>query len=451
MACVLYRRLPRRLRQGSAALLCAALALCALPAHAATGLCVDDEAPAVAAPDAAVEARHQLQSLLQLALARSQSVGAARLLAEAADADLEEARATPLPRVTLGAGANRVQQDYSTLQQSGMQGQLSLSVSAPLFDGGRSAAIIDWRERLLEAARQGELDVREQVALQTVSLALEQQRFRRQGEVYRRYAARMACLVGALERVVAADRGRASELLQVRNTLRQAELALALAQSQQRQVETRLRRFVGDNLPPPAPLEALLPGPPPLQATLDEAARASAIAQLSAQAEAQAHLARAVRAGSLPQWSWNVVGSRTAGVGIASTVWNGGISLSVPLLDLAAQPAQQAAVQRAEASRLQRDDALASRLQRVAETHEQARAAFERAQASAEVLQGSQRLREATLLQWQQLGRRSLFDVISTESEYHNLMATRVNALLDAQQASALLWSLGLGVEAALR
>lgn len=451
MACVSYRRLPRRLRQGSVALLCAALALCALPARAATGLCVDDEAPVAAAPDAAVEARHQLQSLLQLALARSQSVGAARLLAEAADADLEEARATPLPRVTLGAGANRVQQDYSTLQQTGTQGQLSLSVSAPLFDGGRSAAIIDWRERLLEAARQGELDVREQVALQTVSLALEQQRFRRQGEVYRRYAARMACLVGALERVVAADRGRASELLQVRNTLRQAELALALAQSQQRQVETRLRRFVGDNLPPPAPLEVLLPGPPPLQATLDEAARASAIAQLSAQAEAQAHLARAVRAGSLPQWNWNVVGSRTAGVGIASTVWNGGISLSVPLLDLAAQPAQQAALQRAEASRLQRDDALASRLQRVAETHEQARAAFERAQASAEVLQGSQRLREATLLQWQQLGRRSLFDVISTESEYHNLLATRINALLDAQQASALLWSLGVGVEAALR
>jgi outer membrane protein TolC len=101
--------------------------------------------------------------------------------------------------------------------------------------------------------------------------------------------------------------------------------------------------------------------------------------------------------------------------------------------------------------RAQRDEALSQRLQRVAETHEQARAAFERAQASAEVLRGSQQLREATLQQWQQLGRRSLFDVISTESEFHNLQITRVNAMLDAQEAVAQLWSLGAGVAAGLQ
>lgn len=447
------RRGRRWLRHGLVALLGAGL-LGALPAaRAAVAVCADEEAPPLtAAPDAAAvaSARHTLQALLQLAQERSQSVGASRLLAQAAAADLEEARATPLPRVTLGAGLNALNQDYSFLRQSGTQGQLSLSMSAPLFDAGRSAALTHWRERLLESARLGELDAREQVALQTVSLALEQQRFRRHAEVYSRYAARMSCLVGALERVVAADRGRASELLQVSNTLRQAQLSLTQAQSQQRQMETRLRRFVGENLPPMAPLEALLPGPPPLEQALDEASRAYPIAQLSAQAQAQDELARAVRATSQPQLSWSVTGSRSAGVSTAVTAWTGSLNLSVPLVDFAARPQQQAALQRAEAARQQRDDALASRLQRVAETHEQARAAFERAQTSAEVLQGSRRVREATLLQWQQLGRRSLFDVIASESEYHNLLVTRVNALLDAQQATAMLWSLGLGVEAGL-
>jgi outer membrane protein TolC len=441
-------------RPALAALLAAALALPALPAHAAAGICSDEQSAPVAAavdPQATAQARRTVQALLQQALSRSQSVGAARLLAEAAQGDLEEAQAAPLPRVTLGAAANGVSQHYSTLRLEGLQGQLNVNVSAPLFDAGRSAALVNWRARLLEAARLGEIDAREQVALQTVSLALEQQRYRRQAEVYTRYTARMGCLVGALERIVAADRGRASELLQVRNTLRQAELALAQSQSLQRQVETRLRRFVGESLPPPAPLEALLSTPAPLETLLSEAAAASPIAQLSAQAQAQADLARATRASALPQLGWSVTGTRQAGATTPTTVWSGGVSLSVPLVDRSLEPAQRAAALRAEAALAQRDDALAARLQRVAETHEQARAAFERAQASAEVLQGSQRLREATLQQWQQLGRRSLFDVISTESEYHNLQVTRVNALLDAQQATALLWSLGAGVSVGLQ
>ncbi|WP_298234206.1 TolC family protein, partial [uncultured Azohydromonas sp.] len=310
------RAVARAPRPALAALLAAALALPAVPAHAAAGICSDAQAVPVAAtvdPQAAAEARRALQALLEQSLARSQSVGAARLLAEAAQGDLQEAQAAPLPRVTLGATASGLSQHYSTLRQEGLQGQLNVNVSAPLFDAGRSAALVNWRERLLEAARLGEIEAREQVALQTVSLALEQQRYRRQAEVYARYASRMGCLVEALERIVAADRGRASELLQVRNTLRQAELALAQSQSQQRQVESRLRRFVGDSMPPPAPLEALLPGPPALEPLLSGAAAASPIAQLSAQAQAQAHLARATRASALPQLNWSVSGSRQAG------------------------------------------------------------------------------------------------------------------------------------------
>jgi outer membrane protein TolC len=417
-------------------------------------LCVDDSPPLLAVTpeaEAVAAARRTLQSMLQRALARSQSVGAARLLTEAAESDLEEAQATPLPRATLSGGANDAGIRQSGLGRSGAQWRADLSVSAPLFDAGRSEALVAWRERLLEAARQGELDAREQVALQTMLQALEQQRYRLQSQVYQRYVARMGCLVGALERIVEADRGRASELLQVHNTLRQAELALALTRSQQRQAEIRLRRLVGDELPTQAPLEALLAAPPPLERVLDDAARSSAVLQLSAQAEAQQQLLRAQRAERQPQASWSINRSRiTGGTVDGYSTWSAGINLSVPLLDPGARPALRATEQRGESVLAQRDDVLASRLQRVAEIHEQARAAFERARASAEVQQGSQRLREATLLQWQQLGRRSLFDVISTESEYHNLLVTRINALLDGQQATAQLWSLGRGVQSAL-
>ncbi|MDZ5460621.1 TolC family protein, partial [Azohydromonas lata] len=404
--------------------------------------------------DAAVaEARQEMQRLLRQAELRSQALGAARLLAEAAEADLQEASAAPLPSATLNGSGNATGQRSYGLQQNGQQLRADLTVSAPLFDGGYRDELVNWRARLLEAARQSELDAREQVALQTLSQALERQRYLLQAEVYERYTASMGCLVTALEQIVAADRGRASELLQARNTYRQADLALAQARSQQRQAEIRLRRYIGDGTPlPQAPLQALLAGPPPLQQTLDAAAQASAIAQLGAQAEAQQHLTRALRAQRGPQWNWSVSGTRVAGgTGGAYSAWSGGISVAVPLLDPTAKPALAASALRGEASLAQREEALSQRLARVGETQEQAESALDRARRATEVLQVSQRLRQATRLQWQQLGRRSLFDVISTEGDFHNLQVTRINALLDAQQASALLWSLGLGVTSALQ
>ena len=62
------------------------------------------------------------------------------------------------------------------------------------------------------------------------------------------------------------------------------------------------------------------------------------------------------------------------------------------------------------------------------------------------IVRDSDKVRNYTLQQWQQLGRRSLFDVMSSEAEHYNMRIQYVNALYDGQQATALLWSLGLGV-----
>jgi outer membrane protein TolC len=55
-------------------------------------------------------------------------------------------------------------------------------------------------------------------------------------------------------------------------------------------------------------------------------------------------------------------------------------------------------------------------------------------------------VRNFTLQQWQQLGRRSLFDVMASESEHYNLRVAQVNALHDGQQLNALLESLSHGI-----
>ena len=58
----------------------------------------------------------------------------------------------------------------------------------------------------VEAARLGQLSAQDQVAFQTVSLALERSRFRQQSRVYQQYARKMSCLVEALEQIVKAPR-----------------------------------------------------------------------------------------------------------------------------------------------------------------------------------------------------------------------------------------------------
>jgi outer membrane protein, adhesin transport system len=188
---------------------------------------------------------------------------------------------------------------------------------------------------------------------------------------------------------------------------------------------------------------------PELPAVLSAAERATEIGQLDANAAALREIARVVEAGNKPQVSWNLGGSAMLAAGGGSPHnygLSGGVTVSIPLLNPAIEYSSQAARKRAEAALLQRADVLEQRRQRIVEVHEQASAAFDRLQRISLVLRDSDRLRNFTLQQWQQLGRRSLFDVISAESEHYNLRVQYANALHDGQQMNAMLTSLGTGL-----
>ena len=273
--------------------------------------------------------------------------------------------------------------------------------------------------------------------------------------IYNQYVRKMGCLVEALESIVAADRGRTSELVQARKQVQQAELQQAQAVSQARLVEAKLRRIVGDGLPSPDGMGSLLLKVPELPAVLSAAEQSFDIASMDANALALRQYARAVEASTKPQVAWNVSGSALVGTNSSSNGSSGssngaalsaGVTLSIPLLNPATDHSIQAARKRSEAAALQRAEALESRRQRIVEAHEQASAAFDRVRRVGSVLRDSERLRNFTLQQWQQLGRRSLFDVIAAESEHYNLRVQYVNALHDGQQMNAMLLSMGSGL-----
>ena len=437
---------PRLLR--SCAALIAAGAM--LPAVAR---CIDEDnvemragTNADGAPVDAGSARANLQYMIKEALRRSQAIGASKLLAEAAAIDVDEARSGRWPQLSANAFIGGTKTEVGGVQDSsGKQGRASLNLTAPLFDGGRTTELTDWRKNLAEAARLGEISAEEQVALQTVSLAVERSRYRLQVQVYQQYARKMSCLVEALETIVRADKGRASELVQAQKNLQQAEIQQAQTVSLVRQIETRLRRFVGDKLPPSEGLSSVLLVPPPLPDLLAQAESSPDIAQLNAQAEAAAAYSRSIAASRWPQVNLVASNSQVRGAG-NSGVWSAGVNVSVPLFVPSTGYAVDSSAKRAEAAKLQRADAIEARKFRMAEVHEQALSSFDRARRTVDILRDSDRVRNFTLQQWQQLGRRSLFDVMAAEGDHYGLRVAYVNALYDGQQSTALLWSLGLGV-----
>ena len=430
--------------------------------------CVDEndtepppDAGATGATQAPIDPRNTLQTLVRDALSRSLGVGAAELAAQAALDDIQETIASKKLQASANAGFGPGgTQSLAGSEISPLQLRGSVSVGQLLYDGGRTDRLIDWRTQLAESARQGHLTAREQLALNAVSLALERSRYRQHVLVYGQYVRKMGCLVEALETIVRADRGRASELVQARKTLQQAEIAQVQAMSQARQVEVKLRRFVGDGLPPTKGLSSLLLLVPTIDELLPDLERSSEIAAMTAQAKAAAQYAQSIEAGNKPQVSWNLSGaqavarSQVSG-GDSRTVRSGqfalGVSINVPILNPGVASATEAARKRARVADMQRDDALEARRFRLAEVHEQTLSSFDRMKRLAHVLRDSEQVRNFTLQQWQQLGKRSLFDVMGAEAEHYNLRISYINALCDGQQLNANLLSLGRGVTEWLR
>jgi len=404
------------------------------------------EAPPAPTPE---EALNQLAALAREAVAQSADVRGAQHGSRAARFDLVQTAAAARPGVGLsgGLGLSRTQYDGDARSES-RAASLALSVSAPIYDGGRLGELVRYRQRMADAGEISVGSVRERVVRDAVVTALERNRYTAQLAVHDRYVGKMACLVRMMEQVVELDRGRSSELVQARKGLRQAQLAREDALTAQRQAETRLQQLVGGPaiLPWSAvgqPLQAL----PPLAQVIDEIAASPDVRQLRLQAEAMDAYARASRAETSPQVRWQVGASQARAARFDTANWNAGLTLNLTLADGGAATAgSNAAAERALAARRQEDALVEERVRTATTLHDTARSARTRAVQIVDVLKESEQVRSATYEQWARLGRRSLFDLMSAESEHVQLRLAEVNAQHDAWSAVAQLRSAGAGL-----
>lgn len=390
----------------------------------------------------------ELKRIARQAWSRSQSIGAARWLADASRNDFEQTDAGRFPTVSLSASTTTGRTEVGTLTTSqGRSSSLGISAGANLYDGGRLKGFTQWRRDLMDASGQSVRAAQEAVVLETITTILERNRYRIQAQVYQQHARKMGCLVEALEAIVAEDRGRASELVQVRKNQAQAELSRDSAVAQSRQIDIKLKRLIGDQFVASENLSAPFTQTPDLGELHRLLEKSPEAMQLKLQADAQESMARAMRDGKGPQINWSVSRSKGFAKVADSNGWQAGVTLTYNLFDSGAEKAGiQAAVARAEASRAQYADFLSVRSERVSSAHDSAKTAFDRAKRYVDILRDSELLRNFTFQQWSQLGRRSLFDLMSAEGDHFSLRIAYVNSLYDGYIANAQLRSMGGGV-----
>jgi outer membrane protein, adhesin transport system len=406
--------------------------------------------PDVRAPDTEPEEVPQIQilALVKEAIRRSGDLDAAALSEAASEDDLAQSIASERPRAMISGSLNSVRQKLTDQEPSrDVQSDGTFSVTGILYDGGLTSRLTEYRRELSKAARFNTQAQQEQVIVETMAAALNRGRYRQQAQVYQQYARKMSCLVDALSEIVAQDKGRASELLQARKTQQQAELSRDMALAQSRQAEIRMRRLVGEEVRLGGGFVGALAQSPKADEILQAIDQSGEVLRMQAQVAAGERYADAVNAGSRPQLSWVAAAQRSRLGRLHSSSYSAGINLSYNLFDWgSSDAAASSAAKRANAARRQYDEFMKIRTARVGELLDVATSSFERAKRYVEVLKDSERVRSATFQQWSQLGRRSLFDVMSSEGDHFALRVAYINALYDGYEANSQLRSLGGGL-----
>jgi len=248
----------------------------------------------------------------------------------------------------------------------------------------------------------------------------------------------MQALVTMLADIVAVDGGRASELTQARARLLAAQAARENAQARAQEMEINLRTRLGGQVPvfpatPHWPFRRVL-----LEGLLHELDRHPSILQAKADVAAAERQADVVRAATSPQLSWDINKSTAEDALGRPSPWQTSLTVNWAVFrGGSAQAAKRAAQHRAEAARqvvAQHHTDLELRVRRA---DQEAGALFERADLYGRLSVESDDIRKAFFEQWHHLGRRSLLEVLTAESEHYGNQVSDVSSRFDAYQAIA--------------
>ncbi|WP_455846432.1 TolC family protein [Pantoea agglomerans] len=371
------------------------------------------------------------------ALARSPKLRSSELQIEAAKEDVSNAKGQRWPQVDVTSNSRRY--EFGKGNRNGSDSNiptLGMNIATNLIDFGQTSNTIKSKELSVKAADYQNNAQVEDLAWQVSSGLIELSKQRLIIDMSKQYVARMQELVTMLSGIVEADQGRRSELTQATGRYLQAQSALDNAVAKARDTEITLYRLLGETRAPLPPATQWKLQPSQLDSLLAMVDKHPILQQAQAQASAAFAEADALKSSSLPKVNWVVSKDTGKDINGREQAWQTGINVSWGLFrGGSAKAAEQAAVQRAAAMREQSEDQRDDLQLRVRAADQDARSMLQRADLYRNLTRESDRIRLDFFDQWYHLGKRTLLDVLSAESDYYNNRIGEVTNRFDGYSA----------------
>jgi len=380
--------------------------------------------------------RRTLQTLVDQATDLSPQLLRREAEHQAALADVRVSQSQRLPQLHLTGNSRARDLGGGDVPLGSSGSALNVNLVTPVFDWGRTRQAVSSQQQLAHAARSQVEISGEEIAAQVTRAWVELNRQHMIISVSQDYLDRMQYLVGLLDEIVRADPGRGSELRQAQSRLLQARLAQTSAQTKAREVQLVLGRLLGNDKVTPVQGHRWRLGRFNLESMLARVPEHLQVRSTQAQASGAEHQANSIRAGARPRIDWTVGKSTLEDTLGQQQPWHTRLSMTWTAFDGgAARSAERAARQRSEAAAqmaVQQKIDLAYQLRAADQTIQDSVA---RAHLYEQLSGESALIREAFFEQWYHLGRRTLLDVLASESDHHGNRIGEVASLFDGYQA----------------
>lgn len=383
----------------------------------------------------AQELRGIFSQAVDAAIMRSPKVKGFQAQQQAASSDIDEAKGHRWPQVELGSQTRALQFGKSS-QDEQVGGGINLSITTMVYDWGRLDNTIASRKQLAVAADEGTVAQMESTGYEVVSTLIELGKQRVISDLGQQFVNRMQDLEKMLASIVAVDHGRASELTQARARLMQARALRDAAVARARDAQISLYKLVGEREVPIPRSKQWNITLTPMEQLLSDAQNHPTIIQATAQAESAELQAKVVHASGLPQLNWVISKNTSQDSFGREQPWQTTLNMTWSVFSGGAnRAAERAALYRADASRQETEQQRLDLEYRIRTADNDARSQLERAELYRDLSVESDLVREEFFLQWKELGKRSLLDVLIAETDHYNNQVNEISNRFDGYQS----------------
>jgi adhesin transport system outer membrane protein len=377
-----------------------------------------------------------LNKLVYTAITNSYKISSSTAQTEAALAGIDEAKGQRWPQIDISSTPSSAQFGKGEKRKQYDSPIFTATITTNVYDFGRTDSTVKNKTELHNSALQALRFEKENIAWEVISTEINLIKQEEIIKLSKKYVARMQELTNMLQEIVKVDAGRRSELTQAKSKLIQAESLLYNAESSVRDLNITLERYLGKTkfFFPPVNQWRVSFG------TIDEKLKKiefhPAILKGLADSNASLMESEAIKASGMPQINWTISKSTAKDDYGRQDAWHTGLNLNWALFKGGSTKSSELAAKlRAESGKHIVFDNINEYTKLVLSADQDAHSFSAKSEIFRNMAIESEKIRRDFFEQWYHLGRRTLLDVLSAETDYYNQQVSEISNKMDSYSA----------------